>query len=202
LDKRDNLKVFKCADSLDQLNLSITFCKKCSSMNNGQKRVTGIGSCDPKVFFIGEAPGRLGADQTGVPFTQDRSGKLLREMLNEINLPSHEVYISNILKCNPRSSNGKNRTPSEDELANCSEYLLQELIIIRPTILVPLGKLASSIFLGSDLSMAEVNAKIFCHSNYGKVFPLFHPSYVVRGFYPLTKYRQDFHKLEDLVGVQ
>ena len=188
-------------DSLEQLNAHITLCKKCPSMNSGQKRVTGIGSLKPKIFFLGEAPGRLGADQTGVPFTQDRSGMLLRDMIDGIKLSSQEVYISNVLKCNPRNVKGKNRKPTDDELTNCRKYLLDELNLIRPKIIVPLGKLASSFFLGRKFSMNEINANDFFHKNYGRIFPLFHPGYVIRGSYSLAKYRQDFRKLNRLLKL-
>lgn len=134
-------------DSLEQMNAHIALCKKCVSMNSGQKRVAGIGSWKPKIFFLGEAPGRLGADQTGVPFTQDRSGRLLRDMIDGIKLSSEEVYISNVLKCNPRNAKGRNRKPTEEELTNCREYLLDELNLIRPKIIVPLGNLLQTFFL-------------------------------------------------------
>lgn len=170
-------------------------------MNDGQKRVTGIGSQKPKVFFLGEAPGRLGADQTGVPFTQDRSGVLLRDMIEGIKLSSQEVYISNVLKCNPRNVKGRNRKPINEELTNCHEYLFDELNLIQPKIIVPLGKLASSIFLERKVSMIEINAKDFGHKKYGRIFPLFHPGYIIRGSYSLGKYRQDFQTLNRLLKL-
>lgn len=182
-------------DTLDQLNANIAVCKKCPSMNSGQKRVTGIGSWKPQIFFLGEAPGRLGADQTGVPFTQDRSGMLLRNMIAEIKLSSSDVYISNVLKCNPRNAKDRNRKPTNEELSNCREYLVEELNLVHPKIIVPLGKLASSIFLDENVSMTKINAKAFDHKKYGWIFPLFHPAYVVRGSYSLAKYQQDFRKL-------
>jgi uracil-DNA glycosylase len=188
-------------DSLEQLNVHITLCRKCPSMNSGQKRVTGIGSSKPKIFFLGEAPGRLGADQTGVPFTQDRSGRLLRDMIDGMKLSSQEVYISNVLKCNPRNVKGRNRKPTDEEKANCHVYLMDELNLIRPKIIVPLGKLASSIFLCKNVSMNEINAKGFCHKDYGWIFPLFHPGYIIRGSYSLAKYQQDFRKLNLLLKL-
>jgi uracil-DNA glycosylase len=189
-------------DSLEQLNAHITLCKKCPSMNSGQKRVTGIGSSKPKIFFLGEAPGRLGADQTGVPFTQDRSGMLLRNMIAGIKLSSRDVYISNVLKCNPRNVKERNRKPTDEELTNCREYLVDELNLVHPKIIVPLGKLASSIFLDENVSMIEINAKVLDHKKYGRIFPLFHPAYVVRGSYSLAKYQQDFRKLNRFLKIQ
>lgn len=144
---------------------------------------------------MGESPGRLGADQTGIPFTQDRSGQLLRKMLEEISIDSQKVYISNVLKCNPRNEKGRNRRPSREELNNCHEYLLAELAIIRPKIIVPLGKIASQEFLGTNVQMNRINGRTFNHAKFGTIFPLFHPGYIIRGNYSLAKYKLDFLRL-------
>ncbi|MGD0643589.1 MAG: uracil-DNA glycosylase [Candidatus Bathyarchaeia archaeon] len=168
-------------------------------MNKGQKRVIGTGSPDPIVFFLGESPGRLGADQTGIPFTKDRSGKLLRKMIEEIGLRDEEVYISNVLKCNPRNEQGRNRRPSIKELTNCREYLLAELRIIRPKVTVPLGELAAREFLGEKVCMSKINGKMFSHVEFGAVFPLFHPGYIIRGNYSVLRYRQDFECLRQFI---
>jgi uracil-DNA glycosylase len=169
-------------------------------MNKGQKRVTGTGSIEPLVFFIGESPGRLGADQTGIPFTKDRSGQLLRRMIEEIGLCADDVYISNVLKCNPRNEEGRNRRPSTQELTSCREFLLTELSIIRPKVIVPLGELAASEFLGRNVIMSEINGRAFSHRKYGNILPLFHPGYIIRGNYSISKYRQDFERLRRFVS--
>lgn len=187
--------------ALEKLNSLVTSCTKCRLMNQGQKRVVGAGAIEPLVFFLGESPGRLGADQTGIPFTQDRSGRLLRRMIGEIELCPQEIYISNVLKCNPRNEEGKNRPPSNEELVNCHEYLLAEINAVRAKVIVPLGEIASREFLGKKVSMEEINAKIFNHANFGYIFPLFHPGYIIRGNYSVAEYRQDFKSLRRLIKL-
>lgn len=170
-------------------------------MNKSQKRVMGTGVIEPLVFFLGEAPGRRGADQTGIPFTRDRSGKILRKMIEEIELSSEEIYFSNVVKCNPRNEQGRNRRPSNKEIANCREYLLVELNAVRAKVIVPLGEIASRGFLGKKVSMKAINAKIFNHANFGYIFPLFHPGYIVRGNYSVAEYRRDFKSLRKLIRL-
>lgn len=186
--------------TLERMNSRLSSCKRCRSMNQGQKRVQGAGVLNPLVFLLGESPGRLGADQTGIPFTRDRSGELLRELLKQVELsPQKEAYFSNIVKCNPRDEQGRNRRPSSEEIANCREYLLTELKAVKAQVIVPLGELASQELLGKKLHMNEINAKE-CHNRaHGTIFPLYHPGYIVRGNYSLVKYRQDFKRLRRLV---
>lgn len=187
--------------AIEQLKSQLADCTKCRSMNKGQKRVMGIGAIEPLVFFLGESPGRLGADQTGIPFTRDRSGELLRKMIKEIEFSSKEIYFSNVVKCNPRNEQGRNRRPSNKEIANCREHLLVELNAVRAKVIVPLGEIASRGFLGKKVSMREINAKTFNHANFGCIFPLFHPGYIIRGNYSVAEYRQDFKSLRKLIKL-
>lgn len=169
-------------------------------MNQGQRRVLGVGFMRPLVFFIGEAPGRLGADQTGVPFTLDRSGKLLRDLMVTVGLsPKNNVYISNIVKCNPRDERGRNRRPSRREIANCREYLTAELQLVKAKVLVPLGEIATCELIGSRLPMKKMHAREYYHEVHGLIFPLYHPGYIVRGNYPIALYLKDFLRLKELI---
>lgn len=185
--------------TIEWLSSQIAGCTKCRSMNSGQRRVIGTGVIEPLVFFLGESPGRLGADQTGIPFTQDRSGKLLRKLIEEVGLCSHEIYISNIVKCNPRNEKGRNRRPTNEEIANCSEYLQAELRAVEAKVIVPLGALASKIFFDKTLPMNEINARVYHHATYGAIFPLYHPGYIIRGNYSLLNYKRDFALLRSVI---
>src|SRR5690349_1159646 len=109
-----------------QLNSKIKSCVSCKELVKTRSRVViGYGDVNAKILLIGEAPGRLGADVTGIPFTRDRSGVFLQRMLGKIGLnesePENElpilrdVYITNIVKCNPQGSTGANRSPKKDE---------------------------------------------------------------------------------------
>ena len=185
--------------TIDGLNLRISKCGKCRSMNQNQKRVPGVGKTHPLLFFIGEAPGRHGADQTGIPFTQDRSGMLLRNLMASVGLsPQKNVYISNLVKCNPRDEHGRNRRPSIGEIENCRQYLLAEIRIVNARILVPLGILASSELLGFRRPMKEINGREFFNKHHQRIVPLYHPGYIIRGNYSLDRYHRDFIHLRKL----
>lgn len=102
-----------------------------------------------RVLFVGEAPGYKGADVTGVPFTRDRSGVRLQQVLIELGLsgesdprvekPRLDCFITNVVRCNPPA----NRTPSRTEIGQCLPYLWQEIELIQPSILVPIGNVAA-----------------------------------------------------------
>src|ERR1051326_8210327 len=119
--------------TLPMLDLAgeIASCRRCPSMPPERRRVPGQGSSNPRLVFVGEAPGRLGADRTGVPFSGDRSGRFLRELINELGLDAErEVFITNVVKCNPRDERGNNRTPTAREVAACSAHLDAELRLL------------------------------------------------------------------------
>lgn len=187
-------------ESFDELKARIVNCTKCHTMNKGQRRVLGVGVHKPAVFFLGEAPGRLGADRTGVPFTKDKSGRLLREMMQRIGLSvERNAYISNIVKCNPRSIHGVNRKPSMTEISNCRDFLEAELKLVNPKVVVPLGLLASKQILELSLPMSMYNTREF-HNDGLLIFPLYHPGVVVRGIYSLDAYYQNFCQLKELLA--
>lgn len=151
--------------------------------------VTGYGDFNADIFIIGEAPGRLGADITGVPFTKDRSGVFLQKMLcmvglNEDNPESIQpklkgVYITNIVKCNPRKGDGTNRSPTNIEISNCMNHLEKELEIVKPRIVLTLGLPCSKLILGKDFDGKDFG-KIKKTDNF-LVLPLWHPAFIIRG---------------------
>lgn len=172
------------------LTSKVKTCSYCEELvKTRNQSVMGYGDFRADIFIIGEAPGRLGADITGVPFTKDRSGVFLQKMLCKIGLNESDpectkpklkgVYITNIVKCNPQSENGTNRTPKNEEISNCMNYLENELEIVKPKLVIPLGLPAAKFILGND----------FNGKNFGKlikkqrfsVLPLWHPAFVIRG---------------------
>lgn len=139
----------------------------------------GSGSVPADICFVGEAPGRLGADKTGVPFTQDKSGLLFRRVLSELMKSARtplRVYVTNSVKCLPATSDGLNRTPSREEMLTCRRHLDLELALVCPKIIVPLGRTASKVVLGTnDIEWWQPVKST------PVVFPAKHPAYVVRG---------------------
>jgi uracil-DNA glycosylase len=100
------------------------------------------GAFDARVMFIGEAPGRKGADRTKIPFSGDQSGKNFDRFLASIGLKRSEIFITSAALCNPRSASGANRRPAASELRNCSAYLRRTIELVDPRVVVTLGGVA------------------------------------------------------------
>jgi uracil-DNA glycosylase family 4 len=183
--------------ALDRLAEQITACRACPSMPPERRRVPGHGPAEPVIVFVGEAPGRFGADRTGIPFSGDRSGSFLRELIGELALDAErDVYITNIVKCNPRDNRGNNRAPSHSEVAACRPHLEAELRLLRPRVVVPLGALACRALLARPLQ--EVRGRPVQHDGH-LFFALYHPSYAVSYGYPRARYRDEFLALRALL---
>jgi uracil-DNA glycosylase family 4 len=100
------------------------------------------GPVDARVMFIGEAPGRKGADRTRVPFSGDQSGKNFECFLASINLKRSEIFITSAALCNPRAASGANRRPAAGEIRNCSDFLSRSIGLVDPLVVVTLGTVA------------------------------------------------------------
>lgn len=158
--------------------------------------VSGAGSVPAAVVFVGLAPGRLGADRTGIPFSGDRSGELLRRMISGAGL--RRVFITNLVRCNPRDGRGRNRDPLAREIANCRPHLFFELKLARPRVIVCLGRLAWREFAGCDAPFAPERPQPVRLGG-AVVYPMYHPGYVIRGAYLRRAYARDFARLRALV---
>jgi uracil-DNA glycosylase family 4 len=162
-------------------------CTRCPQLvTNRRCIVCGYGAADARVLFIGEAPGYKGADLTGVPFTRDRSGVRLQRVLIELGLsdeidprverPRLHCFVTNVVRCNPPS----NRVPTRVEIANCLPYLWQELELIQPEIVVPIGNVAArAVFpplVGRPaLPITQAHARTFAADGV-MVVPMRHPA--------------------------
>jgi len=149
-------------------------------------------------MIVGLAPGKDGADLTGIPFTRDPSGQLINEMLLVAGLSREEdVFITNLVKCNPKDDRGRNRTPSKKEIENCLPHLRCEISYLKPRIVVPLGRAATEFILNTRISkMREFHGrKRFKEGIF--FFPFIHPGYVIRGAYNRGKYLQEFNVIGD-----
>ncbi|RKY86130.1 uracil-DNA glycosylase [candidate division KSB1 bacterium] len=148
-------------------------CTKCSLGLTRTNFVFGTGSPEAKMMLIGEAPGRE-EDLQGEPFV-GRAGQLLNRILKAINLEREEVYIANILKCRPPY----NRDPDKKEIEMCFPYLLRQIDIINPKIILILGRVAAHVLLDSSDSMALLRGKIHYYKN-SKVIVTYHPAALLR----------------------
>jgi DNA polymerase len=170
-------------------------CTQCPAMCGRSAVLSDLnGPTDARVMFIGEAPGRKGADRTRVPFSGDQSGANLDRYLNSINLKRDEIFITSAALCNPRADSGANRRPSQKELANCSTFLRRTIAIVNPRVIVTLGSVALEALKRiqyHELNLKESAAQI--QSWNGRVLvPIYHPSPQV-----LASHRREAEQLQD-----
>lgn len=162
-------------------------CTRCPALTENRRCIVhGYGPPDASVLFIGEAPGYKGGDLSGVPFTRDRSGVRLQRLLIELGLsaetdprvdkPQLGCFVTNVVRCNPPS----NRPPTRKEIASCLPYLWQELALLQPKIIVPLGNIAAQAILPTIVGqppppITQAHGQVF--SRDGQVIiPMRHPA--------------------------
>ncbi|HEY6395445.1 MAG TPA: uracil-DNA glycosylase [Candidatus Binataceae bacterium] len=153
----------------------------------------GHGDNPAQVAFVGIAPGRFGGDRTGIPFSGDRSGNLLRRMIADAGLEN--VFITNLVRCNPRDRQGRNRDPQPREISNCRENLDAELALVRPRLIACLGRIVWSELAGRGTPFDPKCPEII-NAGGRLLFPMYHPAYVNRGAYSERAYRRDFARLK------
>ena len=158
-------------------------CTKCKLYKTRRNPVPGEGPCNAKIMFVGEAPGGK-EDETGRPFV-GAAGQFLTELLGMAGLRREDVFITNILKCRPPN----NRDPEPDEIEACKPYLVRQIRLILPRIIVTLGRYAGRTLLGDAgvkwSSMTRMHGKIFSVELYGvklKIMPTYHPAAAL--YYP------------------
>jgi uracil-DNA glycosylase len=136
------------------------------------------GPVTARVMFIGEAPGRKGADRTRVPFSGDQSGKNFDLFLDSAGLKRSEIFITSAALCNPRAPSGANRRPTATEIKNCSQFLRRTIELINPSIVVTLGTVAlEALKLIQDHAFTlRDNAAKIQRWNGRALIPLYHPS--------------------------
>jgi uracil-DNA glycosylase family 4 len=136
------------------------------------------GPVTARVMFVGEAPGRKGADRTRIPFSGDQSGKNFERFLGSIGLTRSEIFITSAALCNPRAASGANRRPAAREVANCSGFLRRTIGLVEPEVIVTLGVVALEalkLVHYHELNLKEHAGKI--HRWNGRLLvPLYHPS--------------------------
>jgi uracil-DNA glycosylase family 4 len=179
--------------ALQALRASMLECRKCAALVKCRSQVVpGDGAVPAEVMFVGIAPGRFGGDQTGIPFSGDRSGILLRRMLARAHLD--DVFITNLVRCNPRDERGRNRDPLAGEIGNCRKHLEAEIAVVKPRVIACLGAMAWRHIGGDDLPFDPPQPKLQIRKG-AIIYPMYHPGYVIRGAYPERRYIRDFLRL-------
>ena len=175
------------ADLLAAVRERVGICTKCAHLACSRTQtVFGVGNPDADLMFIGEAPG-ADEDQQGEPFV-GRAGQLLTRILKTMNFAREDVYIANILKCRPDMPAGSfgNRPPTPREMQTCRPYLMEQIDIIQPSVLVALGAVAVEGLLGTRTTMRELRGRWHTYNSIPLMIT-YHPAYLLRNQAPSEK---------------
>ncbi|MCS7029910.1 MAG: uracil-DNA glycosylase [Gloeomargarita sp. SKYG116] len=160
--------------SLDELNRACQTCQKCRLAETRTHVVVSRGNPQASLMVIGEAPGQQ-EDETGLPFV-GKAGQLLDKILASVNLDSErDVYICNVIKCRPPG----NRNPEPDEVAACKPYLLAQIRLVNPKIILLAGAVAVQAILGDKRGITKIRGQWFEWQGYA-CMPVFHPAFLLR----------------------
>jgi DNA polymerase len=165
------------AESIPELDKMICDCKNCRLGNLRKNFVFGTGNPEAKVVLVGEAPG-ADEDREGKPFV-GRAGKLLTDILSAIKFSRDEVFICNILKCRPP----ENRNPLPDEIKECEPYLIKQLELLKPSLILALGTFAAQTLLRSNLPLGKLRGKFYDYTINDRKIKLlvtYHPAALLR----------------------
>ena len=173
-----NVVAFASADdqkTWDDLRAGVAACTKCELHKGRIQTVFGVGNVNAEWLIIGEAPGAE-EDKQGEPFV-GRAGKLLNSMLRAIGLQREQVFIANILKCRPPG----NRDPLPEEVACCEGYLKKQIAMIKPKIILAVGRIAAQNLLKTDTPIGQMRGQLYAYP--GSSIPVvvtYHPAYLLR----------------------
>jgi DNA polymerase len=170
----EDSEIFDLPDNLEALKEIVSGCTLCDLSKTRTKVVFGEGKKDADLMFVGEGPGAT-EDSTGRPFV-GQAGRLLEEIIKDTLLISRtEYYIANIVKCRPP----KNRVPTPGEALSCSPYLLKQIEIIKPKIIISLGGTAYRYLTQDTTPISRVRGSFLDMGDF-LLMPTFHPSYLLR----------------------
>ena len=170
----DNTTPVSEAD-LRSLERLVSGCVRCGLHQTRTQTVFGVGASDAQLMIIGEAPG-ADEDRMGEPFV-GRAGRLLNAMLGAVGLTRESVYIANIIKCRPP----KNRDPKPEETASCAPYLKRQIELVRPKVILAVGRVAAQNLLGTTTAIGRLRGQ--AHREPVSGTPLlvtYHPAYLLR----------------------
>jgi DNA polymerase len=182
-------------ETLDDLARIALACTKCKLARTRTQVVYGVGSPNADLMFIGEAPGR-DEDLQGEPFV-GRAGQLLTDIIKAMKLTRDDVYITNVVKCRPPD----NRNPEPDELESCRPYIRRQIALIKPRVIVTLGKIALQSLLERSYSITAARGNWLEYDGI-KVMPTFHPAYLLRTPAAKKEVWQDMKKVMAELGIQ
>ena len=181
------------APDLTTLALEVAACTRCELHAHRTQTVFGTGDPNAAWLVIGEAPGAE-EDRCGEPFV-GRAGQLLNSMLRALGLSREQIFIANILKCRPP----ENRDPKDDEVAQCTSYLAQQVALINPRIILAVGRVAAHNLLGRSTPIGKMRGQRYTYGDTNiPVVVTYHPAYLLRS--PQEK-RKSWLDLSFALGV-
>ena len=160
-------------EKMEELQEAIKGCNKCKLCQNRKNIVFGVGNLDADIMFIGEGPG-ADEDTQGIPFV-GKAGKLMDKAFDLVGIERDKVYIANIVKCRPPN----NRDPEPDEVEGCMNYLRNQVMIIKPKIIVLLGRIALQNILGKEYKISSARGK-WIEKKGILYMPTWHPAALLR----------------------
>lgn len=199
LGRDERIEAFRKMDAEE-----VSVCTKCRLCETRTNTVFGEGDPEADLVFIGEAPGG-DEDASGRPFV-GRAGKLLTKMIEAMGLTREQVFICNVIKCRPPG----NRNPQPDEVAACWDYLMRQLRVLQPKVIVTLGNPATQGLLQTRTGITRLRGTWqrlgdLADGHGGTaVMPTFHPSYVLRQYNHDTRSKvwSDLQQVMDLLGLE
>ena len=175
-------------ESIEELKESINNCKKCKLCKTRTNIVFGVGNPNADIMFIGEGPGGE-EDRLGEPFV-GKAGQLMNKAFDIVGIKREEVYIANIVKCRPP----QNRDPEEDEIKACMDYLRNQVVIIKPKIIVLLGRIALQNILGQEYKITASRGK-WVEKKGIMYMPTWHPAALLRDETKKIEFLNDLKKV-------
>ena len=185
--------------TLAEVAVEAAECTKCGLANGRTQVVFGVGNAEADVMFIGEAPG-FHEDKQGEPFV-GAAGQLLTRMLGEVlGVARDDIYIANVIKCRPPG----NRDPQEDEIESCTPWLVEQVSLIQPRVIVTLGNFATKFVLQTAQGITRMRGRAYpWHGR--TVVPTFHPAAILRGggesSRQFLEFRDDFELVRETLAA-
>lgn len=181
-------------NNFEELEKSIIGCKKCKLCNNRNNIVFGCGNKNAAIMLIGEGPG-ADEDIQGIPFV-GKAGKLMNSAFEALEINRDDVYIANVVKCRPPN----NRNPEKDEETACLDYLRNQVILVKPKIIVLLGNVALKAILGNEYSITSARGK-WVEKKEILYMPTFHPAALLRDEKKKIDFYNDLRDVKNRVEI-
>jgi len=180
-------------DELAGFNARVASCTACALHEGRTQTVPGDGDPNAEILFIGEAPG-ANEDKQGSPFV-GQAGRVLDQLLLEIELTRADVFVANVLKCRPPN----NRDPLPEEIETCEPFLSEQIRGIRPKVIVTLGRFALQYFLPRASISKSRGKRVRCEPYL--LYPLYHPAAALRQGKLMQILRDDFQKIPQIIAT-